>query len=465
LAAISPDGQMITQVSPDTTDVIHRDLNRSYPVVVRGEGIYLYDSEGTRYIDGSGGSAAVTAIGHGVPEVVAAMTEQASRLAFAPTHAFTTEPIEECAQQIVERFAPAGMERVFFCSSGSEANENAIKMALQYHRERGKPQKQIIISRWNSVHGLTMATLGLSGHTGRRRGLANALPQGVHIDPCYRYRFAEPGDMTYGIKAAMELDRVIRNLGPENVAAFIAEPVVGATLGAVPADRGYFQRIRRICDEHDVLLISDEVMTGFGRTGLPFGIDHWGEVPDLITCAKGIAGGYSPLGAVIAREGIVDEVRHRSGSFMIGGTASGNPLSCATAIAVMQYILDHDLMANASEVGWHFIARLKELKKRRPIIGDVRGLGLLVGLEFVKDRKTKQPFPAELGVAKRIAAETFKRGLLSYPGQGSADGTNGDHIMYAPPLTITHAQVDDLINILDQSVAVAEVELAEAFAP
>ena len=452
---------MTKLVTPDETGVIQRDLNRTYPVLDRGEGIYLFDTDGKRYIDGSGGSAAVTAIGHGVPDVVAAMTAQASRLAFAPSHAFTTEPIEECARLIVERFAPPGMERVYFCSSGSEANENAVKMAIQYHRDRGEPHKQIVISRWNSFHGMTMATLALSGHTGRRRKLLSALPAGVHIPPCYRYRYVLPGEnaYAYGIRAANDLDTAIRNLGPENVAAFIAEPVVGATLGAIPAERGYFQRIRKICDEHNVLLIVDEVMTGFGRTGQSFAINHWGEMPDLITCAKGIAGGYSPLGAVIARPEIVSAVRQRSGSFVIGGTASGNPLSCATALAVLRYIDQHDLIANSAAVGWHSLERLKQLKKRHHIIGDVRGLGLMVGLEFVQDRQSKAPFPADAAIARRISTETFGRGLLSYPGQGSADGTNGDHILYTPPLTITPAQVDELIAILDQSITVVEAQL------
>jgi adenosylmethionine-8-amino-7-oxononanoate aminotransferase len=451
---------MTTAISPDTTDVIHRDLNRTYPVIDRGEGIYLYDADGKRYIDGSGGSAAVTAIGHGVPEVVSAMTAQASRLACSPTHAFSTEPIEDCARLIVERFAPAGLDRVFFCSSGSEANENAVKMALQYHRERGEPQRQIVISRWNSFHGLTMATLALSGHTGRRRKLVSALPQSVHIEPCFQYRHGQPDDPSYGIQAADALDRAIRNLGPENVAAFIAEPVVGATLGAVPAVPGYFQRIREICDIHGVLLIADEVMTGFGRTGQKFGIDHWGVTPDLISCAKGISGGYSPLGAVIARAGIVSEVRGRSGAFMIGGTASGNPLSCAISTAVLTYILEHDLIANAQSTGAHFLDQLQTIKDRHSIVGDVRGLGLLVGLEFVADRETKAPFPTDSQVAKRVADETFRRGLLSYPGQGTADGTLGDHIMYAPPLTITPAQVDQLIAILDESLGVVAAELS-----
>lgn len=454
---------MLTQVSPDNTDVIQRDLNRTYPVIDRGNGIYLYDATGKQYIDGSGGSAAVTAIGHGVPEVIAAMTAQASRLAFAPTHAFTNEPIEDCARLIVEQFAPPGLNRVFFCSSGAEANENAIKMAIQYHRDHGEPQKQIVISRWNSFHGLTMGTLALSGHTGRRRRLANALPPSTHIAPCYRYRYALPDEEMYGYRAADELDRMIRNLGPENVAAFIAEPVVGATLGAVPADRGYFQRVRRICNAHNVLLIADEVMTGFGRTGQAFGVDHWGEVPDLITCAKGIAGGYSPLGAVIAKSEIVEDVRQRSGSFVIGGTSSGNPLSCAVSGAVLRYMLDHQLIINATEVGWHFLKQLKELKERHPIVGDVRGLGMLVGLEFVRNRTTKEPFPVATGVAQRINAQTFERGLLSYPGQGTADGTSGDHIMYAPPLTMSCTQVDDLIEILDASITVVEAELAGSF--
>jgi adenosylmethionine-8-amino-7-oxononanoate aminotransferase len=289
------------------------------------------------------------------------------------------------------------------------------------------------------------------------------LPKSAHIAPCYRYRYAMPDEEMYGYRAADELDRIIRNLGPENVAAFIAEPVVGATLGAVPADRGYFQRVRRICNAHNVLLIADEVMTGFGRTGQAFGIDHWGEVPDLITCAKGIAAGYTPLGAVIAKSEIIEDVRQRSGSFVIGGTASGNPLSCAVSAAVLQYVLDHQLIVNATEVGWHFDKQLKALKERHSIVGDVRGLGMLVGLEFVRSRETKEPFPVETGVAARISAETFARGLLSYPGQGTADGTKGDHIMYAPPLTMSCAQVDDLIEILDESISAVEAALAGSF--
>ena len=445
---------MRTTISPDDTDVIHRDLNRTYPVIDHGDGIYLYDTTGKRYIDGSGGSAAVTAIGHGVREVVDAMSEQALKLACSPTHAFSNEPIERCAQLILEQFAPEGMARIFFCSSGSEANENAIKMALQYHREQGHPTKQVVISRWNSFHGLTLATLALSGHTGRRRKLVPALPGSVHIEASNYYR---DGDgltpREFAAISAAALDREIRHLGAENVAAFIAEPVVGATLGAMPAPAGYFKLIRKICDEHNVLFIADEVMTGFGRTGSAFAMEQWSEVPDLITCAKGISGGYAPLGAVIATQKIVDTVRSHSGSFLIGGTASGNPLSCAVATAVLTYLLEHDLITNAFATGMYFRSCLDQLKSVHPIIGDARGLGMLVGIEFVIDQDSKSPFDPALQIAKRISDATFSRGLLSYPGQGTVDGTAGDHIMYAPPLTITRAQVDELISILDASIA------------
>jgi adenosylmethionine-8-amino-7-oxononanoate aminotransferase len=253
---------------------------------------------------------------------------------------------------------------------------------------------------------------------------------------------------------------VINQVGAENVAAFIAEPVVGATLGASPATPGYFQRIREICDRYDVLFIADEVMTGFGRTGRKFGIDHWEVTPDLIACAKGVAGGYTPLGAVLVRPDIVGEVRGRGGSLVVGHTYGGNPLSCATASAVLRYILDHDLIQRAADVGVYFMRSLQQLKERHEIIGDVRGLGLLLGVEFVSDRVTNAPFPPEMQVAKRIAAATFERGLVSYPGQGAVDGASGDHLLYAPPLIITEPQIDELVEILGQSVSAVSAEVS-----
>ena len=449
-------------IGHQSTRVIHRDLRRDYPMLVRGEGVYLYDSDGNRYLDGSGGSAAVTSIGHGVAEVADAIAEQARTLAYAPTHAFTTEPIERCARIIVESFAPPGFGKVWFVSGGSEATENAVKMALQVQRDRGKGSKQIVVGRWQSFHGATLASLGYGGNAGRRAPYGAALPHAEHIVPCFPYRCrASSACPACDLSCADQLDYVIRQLGPENVAAFIAEPVVGATLGAVAATDGYFARIREICDRHGVLLIADEVMTGFGRTGRNFGIDHWGVVPDLIACAKGISGGYAPLGAVIAKPELVEEVRTRRGSFVIGHTASGNPLACAAGAAVLTYIRDHRLVENAAETGGYLLDRLRTMQERHPMIGDVRGVGLLIGLELVRNRETKEPFPTEWRVARRIGRATLERGLVSYPGSGTVDGMRGDHLLYAPPLTISRAEADELVEILDASLSAVAGEIGE----
>jgi adenosylmethionine-8-amino-7-oxononanoate aminotransferase len=286
------------------------------------------------------------------------------------------------------------------------------------------------------------------------------MPASEHIPPCNPYRpWFEASPEEFGPQSADYLERVIKQLGPENVAAFIAEPIVGATLGAVPAPAGYFERVREICDRHGVVFIADEVMSGFGRTGKKFGIDHWGVTPDLIACAKGIAGGYAPLGAVIAKAEIVGEIRRRTGSFVIGHTSSGNPLSCAAGAAVLAYVRDHGLIENAAATGAYFKEQLAGLMGRHEMIGDVRGLGLLLGVEFVRDRATKEPFPTEWSVSKRIGDATLRRGLVSYPGSGTADGVAGDHLLYAPPLTITPAQVDELIAILDESLEAVAAEL------
>ncbi len=448
-------------MDPESTRVIHRDLNRAYPTVVRGEGIYLYDDEGNRYIDGSGGSAAVTAIGHGVPEVVNALAEQAARLAFAPSHAFTTEAVEHCARLIIEEFAPRDFGKVWFVSGGSEATDNAVKMAIQYHRERGDASRHLIIGRRSSFHGATIAALGFGGNAGRRRPYSAILPPAEHIAPCHPYRCrANTACPECDLSCADDLEFTIRQVGADNVAAFIAEPVVGATLGAVPATPGYFQRIREICDRYGVLFIADEVMTGFGRTGRAWGLDHWGVTPDLITCAKGISGGYAPLGAVLAKPEFVGEIRQRSGSFVIGHTSSGNALSCAAGVAVLRYILDHKLIENAAVVGLYFKDRLQELAARHEMIGDVRGLGLLLGIELVRDRATRQPYPTAWGVGRRVGIATLERGLVSYPGTGTADGVAGDHLLYAPPLTITREQTDDIVHILDESLTAVEMDLS-----
>lgn len=453
-------------MDPEHTRVIHRDLTRTYPTLVRGEGVYLYDAAGNRYLDGSGGSAAVTAIGHGVREVAEAIADQAGRLAYAPSHAFTTDAVESCARLIIEEFAAPGFGKVWFVSGGSEATENAVKMALQYHRERGEGTRHLVIGRWQSFHGATISALGFGGNAGRRRPFTAILPPAEHIAPCHPFRCRASGSCPpCDLACADQLEYTIRQVGVDNVAAFIAEPVVGATLGAAPATPGYFQRIREICDRYGVLFIADEVMTGFGRTGRRWGLDHWDVLPDLIVCAKGISGGYAPLGAVIAKPEFVGEVRSRSGSFVIGHTSSGNPISCAASNAVLRYILDHGLIENADRIGSYLKGRLNALATRHEFVGDVRGLGLLLGIEFVADRERKSPFPTAWGVARRVAAATLERGLVSYPISGSADGVAGDHVLYAPPLTLTAEEADELVDILDASLSAVEADVAEARDP
>jgi adenosylmethionine-8-amino-7-oxononanoate aminotransferase len=333
-------------------------------------------------------------------------------------------------------------------------------MAIQYHRERGNGSRHLVIGRRSSFHGATIAALAFGGNAGRRRPFAAILPPAEHISSCNPYRCransACPG---CDLSCADELEYTIRQVGADNVAAFIAEPVVGATLGVVPATPGYFQRIREICDRYGVLFIADEVMTGFGRTGRRWGLDHWGVIPDLIVCAKGISGGYAPLGAVLAKPEFVGEVRSRSGSFVIGHTSSGNPMSCAAGAAVLRYILDNGLIENAATVGQYFKERLRDLAQRHEMIGDVRGLGLLLGIELVRDRVRKEPFPPAWRVSTRVGNATLARGLVSYPGAGTADGVAGDHLLYAPPLIVTRDQVDEIVRILDTSLTAVAADL------
>jgi adenosylmethionine-8-amino-7-oxononanoate aminotransferase len=441
------------------SSVLYRDLQRAYPTIVRGEGVYLWDAVGKRYLDGSGGSSAVTSIGHGVAEIAEAMASQARRVAFVPMHLFTSEPLPALAEAVA-KFAPGDLNRVWFVSGGSEATENAAKFARQYWLERGRPSKSIVIGRWQSFHGNTLGSMGFGGHTIRRRKYVPMFNEASHLPPmyCYRCHFKQtyPSCGTY---CADYLERLIRLQGPENVAAFIAEPVVGATLGAVPPVPEYFPKIREICDRHDVLFIADEVMTGFGRTGANFAVDHWGVVPDLIATAKGISGGYIPLGAVIVRDEIITAFERNQSSFVGGHTYTGHPVAAAVGLAVLRYIQEHDLVRNAREVGAYLLDGLRRLQTRHPIVGDVRGLGLMVGLEFVADRTTRTPFPPEREVARAVALEALERGLVTYPGTGSVDGILGDHMKFTPPLCLSRAQADELVGMLDGAIGAVEARL------
>jgi adenosylmethionine-8-amino-7-oxononanoate aminotransferase len=431
--------------------VFYRNLRKSYPMVDRGEGVYIYDTEGRRYLDGSGG-AAVVGIGHGVKEITETMLHQAQRISFSHGSHFTSQTAIDLASKLV-KFSPNGLTRVYYLSGGSEAVETAVKMARQYHVERGKPEKYKVISRWTSYHGNTLGALALSGHAGRRRYYLPLFQHTPHIAPAYCYRCPfglEPKRCS--IECAIDLEKTILYEGPDSVSAFIAEPIVGATAGALVPRDGYFQKIREICDRYDVLLISDEVMTGMGRTGRNFGIDHWSVLPDMIVVGKGLSSGYTPIYTVIVKEDIYRTIKEGSGAFLHGHTYGQNPLSCAIASAVMDYIQKHDLVTRSARMGEGLIQALQSLT-RFDFVGDIRGKGLFAGIEFVKDRKTKEPFDPRLKLNGSIANRAFEKGLITYPGGGGADGIKGDHLLLAPPLIITEEQVDRMVSILDQTFA------------
>jgi len=442
----------------DMSRVVFRDLERDYPVVERGEGIYLYDTKGRRYIDGSGGSSVVTSIGHGNKRVAAVMAEQAGTIAFSPAHCFANQPHIQLCQKIAE-IAPKGMGHTFLLSGGSEATENAVKFARQYEFERNNRGRYTVIGRWQGFHGNTFGAMSVSGHTYRRRIYGPMLGHSVKIPPCYCYRC--DWGLTYGncnLECARALKKAIRQEGPENVLAFIAEPVVGAALGAVPAVPEYFPMIREICDEFDVLFIADEVMTGFGRTGANFGVDHWNVLPDIIATAKGISGGYTPLAAVLLRDKIMDLLRAHHSNFRGGHTYCANPLSARVGIEVLDIIRELDLIGNSHRMGLRLLEGLRKLLDH-PTVGDVRGKGLMAGVEFVRIKQTKEPFPPEYQFGKRIFEEAFARGLVVFAGSGTVDGVAGDHILLAPPFIITESQVDDLLAILDEAITAVERSL------
>jgi adenosylmethionine-8-amino-7-oxononanoate aminotransferase len=440
--------------APNQDHVFYRNLRKFYPTVSHGEGIYLYDTDGKRYIDGSGG-AAVVSIGHGVREITEAMVKQAEKVSFAHGSQFTNEAAIAFADKIVS-LAPEGLTKVYFVSGGSEAIETAVKMVRQYQVDRGKPEKYKVISRWTSYHGNTLGALAFSGHTGRRKYYMPLIQHTPHIVPayCYRCPFALDPE-TCSLECADDLERTILYEGPDSVSAFLAEPIVGATAGALVPRDGYFQRIREICDRYDVLLIVDEVMTGIGRTGKNFGIDHWNTIPDLIVSSKGLASGYTPIFCVIAREEIHRTIKEVSGAFVHGHTYSQNPFSCAIGLAVVSYIEENQLIPRCAQMGRYLLDRLQILRKRK-IVGDVRGKGLFGGVEYVRNKETKETFDPGLKVNALITNTAFDKGLIIYPGGGGADGVRGDHSLLAPPFIITEDQIDELVRILDEAIEKVE---------
>jgi len=439
--------------------ILHRMLNKTYLAATGGEGMVLRDRDGREHIDASGG-AAVSCLGHAHPDVLAAMHAQIDKLAYAHTSFFTSDAAEELADHLIAR-APAGMESVYFCSSGSEAIEACLKMARHYFVEKGERSRVNFISRQQSYHGITLGALSVGGRMKDRAPFEQMLMQGHHISPCYEYRGrrADETSEEYALRVADELEAKILELGPETVCAFVAETVVGATLGAVPAAPGYFKRIREICDRHGVLLILDEVMSGMGRTGTLHACEQEGIAPDLMAIAKGLGGGYAPIGAMLASKRIVEAVRQGSGVFPHSQTYVGHPLACATALAVQQVIERDELLANVRRQGARLEQRLRERFGNHHHVGDIRGRGHFWGVEIVADRSTKMPFDPALKLNAKIKQAAQERGLLIYPMGGTADGTAGDHVLLAPPFIIDAATVDTIVerlgDALDASLASA----------
>ncbi len=418
------------------------------PRATRGEGVWLIDAQGRRYLDGSGG-AAVSCLGHGDAGVMAAIKDQLDRLAFAHTGFFTSDPAEELADLLIAH-APPGIARVYFVSGGSEAVEAALKLARQYMVETGQPGRHRVIARAQSYHGNTLGALAAGGNPARRATYAPLLVETSHIPPCYPYR-EQAGHETpeaYGRRAADALEAEIERLGPGTVIAFIAETVAGATLGAVPPARGYFARIRDICDRHGVLLILDEVMCGMGRTGDLFACTAEGVAPDIVTIAKGLGGGYQPIGAMLCSAQIYDAVAGGSGFFQHGHTYVGHPVACAAGLAVTRAILDRGLIGAVRAQGAVLAATLHDRFAQHAHVGEIRGRGLFLALELVADRGTKSPFDAALGLAARIKRAGLEAGLVCYPMGGIIDGVRGEHVLLAPPYIITGDELTMLVDRL-----------------
>ena len=435
--------------------VFPRISNLSTPQAERGEGCYLIDKSGKRYLDGSGG-AAVSCLGHGDQEIVAKIEQQLRKLAFAHTGFFTSEPAEQLAELLISH-APGNLDRVYFLSGGSEAVEAALKLARQYFIECGQPSKSRVISRLQSYHGNTLGALAAGGNMLRREPFAPLLVDTSHIDPCYRYRGLREGesDFDYGQRMADQLEQEIQSIGAENVMAFIAEPVVGATLGAVGAVEGYFRRIRQICDQYEVLLILDEVMCGMGRTGSLYACEQDGIAPDIMTIAKGLGAGYQPIGAMLCTDKIYEAIATGSGFFQHGHTYLGHPVACAAGHAVVSAIIDRALVAQCQSRGKLLIERLTSTLGGHSYVGDIRGRGLFVGVEIVRDRYSKEPFDPYLKINKKIKKHAFDAGLICYPMGGTVDGQKGDHVLLAPPFIISPDEIDELVDKLHIAITAA----------
>ncbi|RLK45388.1 aspartate aminotransferase family protein [Cupriavidus plantarum] len=428
------------------TKVFHRNPRQTMPIAAGGQGVELFDTQGKRYIDASGG-AAVSCLGHGHPRVIAAIREQVETLAYAHTSFFTTEVSETLADTLAAS-APGDLNHVYFVSGGSEAVEAALKLARQYFVEVGQMSRRHFIARRQSYHGNTLGALAIGGNAWRREPFLPLLVPAHHVSPCYAYRDQRVGETEgeYAQRLADELEAKILELGPESVAAFVAETVVGATAGAVPPVGDYLRRIRAVCDKYGVLLILDEVMAGMGRTGYTFACEEDGVVPDIVTIAKGLGAGYQPIGAMLSTDRIYDAIVGGSGFFQHGHTYIGHATACAAALAVQRTIAGEGLLENVRARGEQLRARLREVLGAHPHVGDVRGRGLFVGVEFVADRETKATLDPARKVHAKVKSTAMQNGLLIYPMGGTVDGVHGDHVLFAPPFISTAQDIDRIVE-------------------
>ena len=437
--------------------IIHRSLRQTPPVAVAASGVTVRDSSGNTYIDASGG-AAVSSLGHAHPHVIAAMHRQIDACAYAHTAFFTTEVAEELAAKLVSK-APAGIDAVYLVSGGSEAMETALKLARQYVVEGGEPQRSVFIARRQSYHGNTLGALAVGGNEWRRKPFAPLLMDVPRVAPCYEYRdrgaHQSLDDYTAGLLD--ELETAIMKAGPDKVIAFVAEPVVGATGGAIPPTPGYFRGVREICDRHGILFIADEVMCGMGRTGTMFAIEQDGVAPDIIAVAKGLGAGYQPIGAVLAQGAIVERLRRGSGSFLHGHTYIGHPVAAAAALAVQEVIERDGLLQQVQRRGATLKRMLGDVFGQHPHVGDIRGRGLFVGIELVRDRMSKEPFAPQRRLHAAIKNEAMARGLMVYPMGGTIDGQRGDHILLAPPFIVSASDLSEIVARLAEALDAALV--------
>ncbi|WP_421703351.1 aspartate aminotransferase family protein [Aliiroseovarius sp.] len=436
----------------NNSHVFPRHCHSDLPVAAGGDGCFLIDRDGKRYFDGSGG-AAVSCLGHSNSRVAQAVKDQVDQLAFAHTGFFTTEPAEQLADLLIKH-APGRLDRVYFVSGGSEAVESAMKLARQFHIENGEPGRRAVIARRQSYHGNTLGALAAGGNEWRREQFAPLLMDATHVDPCYEYAERHEGESLedYGQRAAQSLEDEILRLGPENVMAFLAEPVVGATLGAVPPVEGYFKRIREICDQYGVLLILDEVMCGMGRTGHLFACDAEGIAPDILCIAKGLGAGYQPIGAMLCTNRIYDAIAAGSGFFQHGHTYIGHPVAAAAGLAVVSELLERNLVTQARARGAYLAAGLRSRFAQHEHVGDIRGRGMFWGVEFVADRATKAPFDPSKGLAGKLKKAAFAEGLICYPMPGTRDGRHGDHVLLAPPFIASEAELDGALDAFGRAV-------------